>query len=112
MLTYKEGNVVGKGTYWDLVSGRRVDVFSDAVLAGTGDATYIKIPSVVMLALSPFMGLLYAVLMPFIGIATVAVLAGRSVVDGLNTVAAKSISFGWRPGHAFLAGKKKKSERK
>jgi len=112
MLTYKGGQEVGKGTYWDLVSGRRVDVFSDAILAGTGKTTYLKMPSAVMLAVSPVIGLLYAVLMPFIGLTTVAVLAGRTAIDGLYTVAAKSISFGWRPGHAFLAGKRKKNEKK
>ena len=26
MLTYKGGNKVGKGTYWDLANGRRIDV--------------------------------------------------------------------------------------
>ena len=112
MLTYKGGHAVGKGTYWDLASGRRVDLLSDAILVGTGKTTYIKMPSAVMLALSPVIGLLYAVLMPFIGLATVAVLAGRIALDGLYTMAAKSISFGWRPGHAFLAGKRKKNEKK
>jgi len=66
MLIYKGGHAVGKGTYWNFVSGRRVDVFSDAVLAGTGKTTYLKLPSAVMLVLSPAIGLLYAVLMPFI----------------------------------------------
>ncbi|MGE5174348.1 MAG: hypothetical protein ACM3MD_11040 [Betaproteobacteria bacterium] len=112
MLTYKGGHKVGKGTYWDLASGRRIDVISDAVLAGGGAATYVKMPSGVMLLSGPVIGLLYAVLMPFIGIATVAALAGRTVLGTLYHVAVKSVSFGWHPRNAYLSGKKKKNDTK
>ncbi len=105
MLTYKGGNKVGKGTYWDLANGRRIDVAGEGVLAGT--ATYVRMSSAVMLLSGPFIGLLYAILMPFLGIATVATLAVRKVVGGLYDLAAKSISFGWQPRNAYLAGKKK-----
>jgi hypothetical protein len=110
MLTYKGGNKVGKGTYWDLANGRRIDVATEGVLAGKGTATYVRMSSAVMLLSGPFIGLLYAILMPFIGIATVATLAVRKVVGGLYDLAAKSISFGWQPKNAYLAGKKKKKE--
>ena len=110
MLTYKGGNKVGKGTYWDLANGRRIDVVSEGVLAGTGTATYVRMSSAVMLLSGPVIGLLYAILMPFIGIATVVTLAVRKVLGGLYDLAAKSISFGWQPKNAYLAGKKKKKE--
>lgn len=112
MLTYKGGHAVGKGTYWDLTSGRRIDVLSEAVLAGGGSATYVKMSSGVMLLSGPVVGLLYAVMVPFIGIATVMVLTGRTVLGGLYNLAAKSVSFGWRPRNAYLAGKKKRSHTK
>ncbi len=112
MLTYKGGHKVGKGTYWDFASGRRVDVLSEAVLAGGGEATYIRMPSGVMLLSGPIIGLLYAISMPFIGIATVATLAVGSALTGMYNLAAKSISFGWRPRNAYLSGKKKKNETK
>ncbi|HEX9136557.1 MAG TPA: hypothetical protein VF905_06390 [Nitrospirota bacterium] len=110
MLTYKGGNKVGKGTYWDLANGRRIDVVSEGVLAGNGTATYVRMSSAVMLLSGPVIGLLYAILMPFIGIATVVTLAVRKVLGGLYDLAAKSISFGWQPKNAYLAGKKKKKE--
>ena len=108
MLTYKGGNTVGKGTYWDLASGRRIDVVSAGVLAGNGTATYVRMSSAVMLLSGPVIGLLYAILMPFIGIATVATLAVREVLGGLYELVAKSISFGWQQKNAYLAGKKHK----
>ena len=110
MLTYKGGNKVGKGTYWDLAHGRRIDVASEGVLAGKGTVTYVRMSSAVMLLSGPVIGLLYAILMPFIGIATVVTLAVRKVGGGLYDLAAKSISFGWQPKNAYLAGKKKKKE--
>jgi hypothetical protein len=109
MLTYKGGHTVGKGTYWDLASGRRIDVLNEAVLAG-GTATYVRMSSGVMLLSGPVIGLLYTILMPFIGIAALAALAGRFVLGGLYNLAAKSVSFGWRPKNAYLSGKKKKNE--
>jgi hypothetical protein len=66
--------------------------------------------SAVMLLSGPIIGLLYAVLMPIIGIATVVTLAVRAVLQGMYNLAAKSISFGWQPMSAYLAGKKKKKE--
>jgi len=110
MLTYKGGYKVGKGTYWDLANGRRIDVLNEAVLDGGGSATYIRMSTGAMLLSGPIIGLLYAILMPFIGIATVVALAGGKVLGGLYSLAAKSISFGWQPKNAYLSGKKKKKE--
>ena len=109
MLTYKGGQAAGRGTYWDLASGRRIDVFGEAILAGGGTATYVKMSSGVMLLSETVIGLLYAILMPFIGIATVAALSVRVGLGTLYHMAAESVSFGWRPQNAYLSGKKKKN---
>jgi len=110
MLTYKGGHIVRKGTYWDLAHGRRVDVLDEAVLAGTGAATYVKIPAGIMLLSGPIIGLVYVILLPFIGMATIAALAGRKVFGGLYNVAVKTISFGWSPMAAYLSGKRNKKQ--
>jgi hypothetical protein len=110
MLTYKGGQKVGKGTYWDLAKGRRIDVLREAVLA-EGTVTYIKVSSGVMLLSVPIIGLLYTILMPFIGITTMATLAGLKFLGSVYHVAGKSASFGWRPSNACLSGKKKAAYR-
>jgi hypothetical protein len=79
----------------------------DGVLSGESSSTYYRIPSVVLLLAGPILGLLYVILLPFIGIATVGMLAVRKVVGGLLSLIGKSLSFGWRPKEAYLAGKKK-----
>jgi hypothetical protein len=60
--------------------------------------------------LAPFIGLAYAVFLPFIGIAMMAKLVGQKVFGGLLKTTARSASFGWRPKEAYLSGKKNKSK--
>lgn len=108
MRTYRTGLRVGKGTYWSVTSGRRIDVFDQAVLSGRVPETYIKAPPAVALAAGPFLGLMYSVTLPFLGIGTVIFLAVRSVAAGFCHAAVKSASFGWRPAKTCLARKKKK----
>jgi hypothetical protein len=112
MLINKGGQMVDSGTYWDLRIGSRIDIAGEGILPGSEKATYIKMPPLVMLLIGPIIGLLYAILLPFIGIATVAALAGRTMFRGMNNLAAKSVSFGWRPKNAYLSGKKKKNQEK
>ena len=110
MLTYKGGNRVSKGTYWDLSKGTRVDVAYEDILPGNAASTWLRMPVAVMLLSGPVIGLLYAVLMPVIGIATVATLAVKGILTGMYNLAAKSVSFEWGPGNAYLSGKKKKEK--
>ena len=64
----------------------------------------------VMLMAAPVIGLLFAVFLPFIGIAMTLSLIGRKLAGGVVSAAAGSMSFGWRPIEAYLAGKKRKNE--
>ncbi|OGW33103.1 MAG: hypothetical protein A2X58_13320 [Nitrospirae bacterium GWC2_56_14] len=107
MLSYKTGHRVGKGTYWELSKGERIDVDDEAILAGEASSTYYRIPAGVMLLAGPIIGLVYVLCLPFIGIATIASLAAGKVVSGLFSLIGKSLSFGWRPREAYLSGKKK-----
>jgi hypothetical protein len=107
MLTYKGGTRVEKGTYWDLSNGQRIDVADEALLSGTDSSTYLRISAGFMLLAGPIIGLLYVVLLPFIGIVTVTAVAARKVIGGAFNLIGKSLSFGWRPRTAYLSGKKK-----
>jgi len=50
------------------------------------------------------------VFLPFIGIAMTLSLVGRKLASVMTEAAAGSMSFGWRPIEAYLAGKKRKNE--
>ena len=109
MLT-KGGQRAATGTYWNLKDGDRVDMEQEGVLPGTERSIYIKASSVTVLLAGPILGLLFAVFLPFIGIAMTFMLVAGKVVDSVTSAAAGSMSFGWRPVEAYLTGKKRRGE--
>ncbi len=105
------GQKAGKGTYWDMENGSRIDLAEEGVLPGGHETLYVKAPSALVLAAGPLLGLVFAVFLPFIGIAMAVVLAARKVGEGVRDAAASSVSFAWRPVEAYLTGRKKKGGR-
>lgn len=107
------GTLVKGGFYfnrdaWDLVavSGK------EGVLPGTEGQRFIKVPVWAVLALAPVLGGLFVVFLPLVGFALVFMYLGRAMlargqrgVRGLLLLVAPS----WRPGHAYFAGKGKKT---
>jgi len=110
MRKFKGGHKVGKGTYWNLSSGRREDIRGEGTLPGDESSTYYRVPSILMLLLGPVLGLLYVLTLPFIGIGMVLmVLLGKINVMVLR-VFGRTVSFGWRPVESYLSGKKRKGK--
>ena len=103
------GHTVKAGTYWNLSNGNRVQMEQEGALPGSGTTRYIKAPVAVMLMAAPVIGLLFAVFLPFIGIAMTLSLIGKKLANAATEAAAGSMSFGWRPIEAYLAGKKQKN---
>ena len=108
MMT-KGGHTAAAGTYWNMENGTRIDMEAEGVLPGGSGTTYIKASSGLMLAAAPVLGLIFAVFLPFIGIAMAVQLAFRKLGQGLVNAAASSTSFAWRPIEAYLAGRKRKN---
>lgn len=109
MLT-KGGYKAAAGTYWNMMNGERVDLDQAGVLPGGAGAMYIKAPMAVMLAAAPVLGLIFAVFLPFIGIVMTLAQAAQKVAEGVRNAAAESMSFGWSPREAYLAGRKRRQE--
>jgi hypothetical protein len=104
------GHTVKAGTYWNMANGSKVQMEQEGVLPGSGTTRYIKAPVAVMLMAAPVIGLVFAVFLPFIGIVMTLSLIGKKLVDGVASAAAGSMSFGWRPIEAYLAGRKAKKD--
>ena len=104
------GHRVKAGTYWNLANGSRVQMEQEGTLPGSGTTRYIKAHVAVMLMAAPVIGLVFAVFLPFIGIAMTLSLIGKKLANAVTEAAAGSMSFGWRPIEAYLAGKKRKNE--
>jgi hypothetical protein len=100
------GQTAKAGTYWNLSNGSRVQMEQEGVLPGSGTTRYIKAPVAVMLMAAPVVGLVFAVFLPFIGIVMTLNLVGKKLVQGVESATAGSMSFGWRPIEAYLAGRK------
>ena len=111
MLT-KGGHKVQAGTYWNMANGERVDMEQEGVLPGSRQDMYIKAPAALAIAAGPVLGLVFAIFLPFIGIVMSLGQVGRKVADSAVGHAAQSVSFGWRPIEAYLAGRKRKKEAK
>jgi len=109
-MLYKGGHKVEKGTYWDAATGERVEVEGQMTLPGNDHTIYIKAKSGLVLIAGPILGLVFAIFLPFIGIAMSLGQVGRKIAGSAVGHAAQSVSFGWRPIEAYLTGRKKQKE--
>jgi hypothetical protein len=107
MFKFKGGQKAGKGTYWNVTDGNRVDIADEGILPGGSDVSYTRFPPGVVLLAGPLIGLFYVIAMPFMAVGTIAALAFRKIVASLASLLGSLVSFGWRPSEAHLTGKKK-----
>ena len=87
MFKHTGGQRVESGTYWDVMTGLRVDFDQEGTLPGGNGTTYLKASSSAILLLGPILGLAYVVLMPIMGIVT-----------ALSLMVQKMLGRGVRPG--------------
>ena len=113
MLAIKKtgGETVCTGDYWNFANGERVHFSAKGVLPGRPDETYHMVPPAAVLVAGPVLGLVYAVFLPFIGIAMLLSLAAHKLFGGLLQSAYRGAAFSWKPSEAYLAGKKGRSRR-
>ncbi|MGE5893524.1 MAG: hypothetical protein ACM34I_05670 [bacterium] len=112
MLRHSGGQKVGKGTYWNIKEGTRVDIENEDVLPGNETTKFLRLPAAIMLIAGPLLGLLYVIALPFIAIGTVAVLGGGKLIGSLFRWLKSISTFGWKPTEAYLSGKKKRKKEK
>jgi len=111
MLKYNGGNRVGKGTYWNLTNGERIDIRDEGTLPGDAKKAYYRMPAAAIIVAGPVLGLMYALFLPFIGIAMAVKLVGQKIGGGVMETVQGSASFGWRPSESYLSGRKKKGKK-
>lgn len=78
-MKYHGGDEVRFGFYWNVREWEAQIVPREGgELKGRADVTYVRMPLLALLVLAPIMGGIYAIFLPFIGIAMVLMyLAGR-----------------------------------
>ncbi|MEK6776826.1 MAG: hypothetical protein AABY87_08105 [bacterium] len=107
MLLYKGGQKVGKGTYWNIANGFRVDAAGNELLPGERGTAYLRIVPGVMFLAGPVIGLLYFLFLPIVTIGMVVQLAAKKVWAVLASLVGNLAYFEWRPTESYLAGDKK-----
>ena len=105
MRRYGGGESVGKGTYWNHRTGRLVDLKEPGVLPGGRDAVFCRLPFSILFCMVLFLGAIYVILLPLILIGMGGYVVSRRVLGSVLYQARKSVTFGWRPMEAYLAGK-------
>jgi hypothetical protein len=77
-----------------------------AILPGDRGSVYYRIPIALLIPLGAFLGGLYVLLLPLVSIATAVSALGRRMLGCVLFQGRRSVSFGWRPTEAYLAGRK------
>jgi hypothetical protein len=111
-VLYRGGERAGKGTYWSLKNGVRVEMATEGVLPGGEASRFMKAPPVLMFPLAGLLGVIYLAALPAISVALLAWMAVGKALGGLLALSGRGLSFGWRPATAYLAGRKRGKGRK
>jgi hypothetical protein len=107
MTRYNGGENVGAGTYWNLKSGKVVELKRKGILPGGGDLGYYRVPFFILFFLMIALGGVYVLVLPVLIISTMVYMTAVRVFGSLYLQMRKCVSFGWRPAEAYLAGKGK-----
>ena len=106
------GEKVGAGNYWNISTGERMILNAEGTLPGNGSVTYYRAHPAVVLAAGPFLGLLYAAFLPFIGLAIVLhTITSKIFTFGVDEFS-KVATFNWAPARAYLTGRRQKKAAK
>ncbi len=108
MSKHRGGETVMPGTYWNLSSMGMVQVGREGALPGGAEAVYHRLPFPVAFVLVILFGGFYVLFFPLLIIGTSAYAAVVRILGGISYQVRRTVSFGWRPTEAYLAGKKKK----
>ena len=107
MTRYSGGDSVGAGMYWNPKSMNVVGLKTEGVLPGGEESSYRRLPAFALFLLMISLGGVYVLILPVLIICTTVYMVGVRVFGSLFLQMRKSMSFGWRPAEAYLAGKGK-----
>ena len=110
-IAHKGGEKVSKGNYWNISNGQRVIVRNEETLPGDASITFYKASPLIVLAIGPVLGLLYAGFLPLIGIVMVMQLVLTKMFAASMGEVAKISTFNWSPAASFLAGRKQRNKK-
>ena len=109
MTTYTTNQIVDPGLYFSLKPLALKSVERTGPLPGNDSDVYRRVPMLLMLAMSPLLGLAFVIFLPFIGFAMVFRLVGEKAVEVGAQAATEGVRVmrpAWAPALAFLSRSK------
>jgi len=114
MKRFKGNETVAPGLYFNLRQLSFKSMEHEGRLPGTEAEVYHGVPWFVLMFAGPFLGLIYVIFLPFIGLAMVLWLLAGKTAELIGSAAASAVRVlrpGWEPSMAFLSRSKRKSAR-
>jgi hypothetical protein len=112
MTTYESNAAVKSGYYFNPASMSLVPVERDGGRLPNEKGSWIAVPTVAALALTPLLGALFAFFLPALGFILVAEAAGKKIAGTFATTAGEIVVPGYAPGMAHLTGKEASEAKK
>lgn len=110
MKQYQGGQWAKGGTYWDFRTGEFITVpEKGGELPVGGEKRYIRAPLGLVIAAGPFVGLLYVIFLPLLGIAGLTIFLAQRIAQRVKVMwqpMSHAIAIIWPPRMAFRRGKK------
>jgi hypothetical protein len=118
MFLYKGGQSVGKGTYWEPNTGKKIVLKDEGFLPGDRKETYFRFPESFFLIPVLLLGLGLSMAFPYglgllvffclIALTGAVYAAGSASVSLLKEMLGRTATFGYAPTTSYMAGKKTK----
>ncbi len=106
MKRYRGTEQGPRGFYLNLSTAEFVQLHEKVrLLPGSSEVKYIKVPSVLAMIASPFVGLAFIIFLPFAGIAGFAGYLGYQLWRGVLALERRTVqlvAIGWEPGKAYF----------
>jgi hypothetical protein len=108
MATYAGGTAVARGYFIQGRSFEFANVEKDGgQLPGSAETRWVRVPTLLVIAMAPALGGLFVMTLPFVGFGLVAYEVARRLAPGAKAGAkelAATVAPVWVPGEAHLAG--------
>ena len=105
MTSFERNAAVKSGYYFNPVTMNVVPVARDGERLPNEKGTWIAIPTIGALALTPILGALFLMFLPMIGFVLSAEAAGKKLAGAFSSGAGELVVPGYAPGMAHLTGK-------
>ena len=112
MTTFESNAAVKSGYYFNPVTMNLLPVERDGGRLPNEKGSWIAVPTVLALALTPILGAAFLMFLPMIGFVLCAEAAGKKIAGAFASSAGDLVAPGYAPGMAHLTGKEASEAKK